>query len=349
MTISPRRTGFTLIELLVVIAIIAILIGLLVPAVQGVLQASARMNCSANLHNIGEAYHAYLDTKNRKPKAFKGDGNWVALLKPFLDNNDAIFHCTSDDAAATAAAGGTPVGGGTPAPSTDWPHISIQRHPFGAWAMLNINVDASELYDASKNPKGRVQLNGDISSNSFILKIEIADLKDYPGLWHWNDVTITVERQANQFALTIAHDSSSPWELSVITSDGKTVYDNVGGRPYTASATAPRVGVPTSPTTTPIAGSLLTSYGITSQAQFLSLDDDGSRVLAVEYHTVVVNVFTSPKDNWSTTMAPRHRGTMNVLHMSGDAQTVSPSEIDPTIAALYKTLWRPTHPGPGVQ
>jgi prepilin-type N-terminal cleavage/methylation domain-containing protein len=140
----PLSRGFTLIELLVVIAIIAVLIGLLLPAVQKVREAAARSKCSNNLKQIALALHNYENTNGRFPPGYRdprpdsqpGPGwGWDTFVLPYVEQTSLHAQLDPDH---TLLGNGANIA--TPTPQTLTP-LAVFRCPSDPGPPTNPNYD----------------------------------------------------------------------------------------------------------------------------------------------------------------------------------------------------------------
>ncbi|MBN9521983.1 DUF1559 domain-containing protein [bacterium] len=163
-----RNAGFTLIELLVAIAIIAILIGLLLPAVQKVREAAARAKCANNLKQLGIACHSYHDRNGQFPVSIQlhsgvsrvaasGQAfgpNWVVLIRPDIEQGN-LYNLDSSNIAAYRADGNTAwkAVGETRLPTLECPSDSGADSPWsddgGGWARGNYACNAGGIHQSS--------------------------------------------------------------------------------------------------------------------------------------------------------------------------------------------------------
>ena len=315
-----RKSGFTLVELLVVISIIAILMMLLLPALQASREAARKAQCMNHLHQIGIAYGSWNST-NRKTMQANG---WTGTLRPHLEEKASMYYCPSkerEDRELWEQGVGV---------------VELTRHPGGL-----------RTIECQPGPHCRVKA-GEFGSGNFDLLFE----------WNmnggdWDDTVYRFEAEKDELmkVTNIENDRGpNPSPQAQAAGSFSSKYFSPSGELVTQIGKGEMPGAfgffPLE--------SLSADYGMNNLANMLIRDSH--KILVVEYDKAVANVVgvnrTHTQVDWNELIGDRHHGALNVLFTDGHIASRLPKAIDPyeldsstNEYTLHNEFWKPSAVG----
>lgn len=299
---TNHHRGFTLVELLVVISIIAMLMALLLPAVQSSRAAARKAACQNNMHQIGVAYRNLISHDERIVA-----GTWPDQLGQYTDAEDRIYYCPEDDEERDNVS-----------QLSDY-YVDTSRgfrHLFQLGPNTRLSLDPAHWEGVSGYTRS--------APESYILEFDDLAVSD------WNDMIILIDPLPNGNS-RCTHIAGDYWTAGSVTLELYGPGDTPVHVPYVIGNEFTAAGL-----LKPL------SYGMNNRANAFTRDAPKILMIEYKFHVAhVVGANATDLPSWPDNVAPRHFGTLNVLFHDGRVKTMRPAEIDPRITAIHDVLWRP--------